>query len=107
MAVVQALDTPAHARAGIKLLDFKPFNPVDKRTEITYREDSTGKLKRVTKGMTGIIMELCTRNKTEALEEELEKDVEEYAVRGLRSLAVAYEELMGDDPSKKAMDSSP
>ena len=101
MAVVQALDTPAQARAGIKLLDFRPFNPVDKRTEIIYREESTGQLKRVTKGMTGVIMELCTRNKTEALEEQLEKDVEEYAVRGLRSLAVAYEELTGDDPSKE------
>jgi H+-transporting ATPase len=33
---------PARARAGIKLLDFKPFNPTDKRTEITYREEATG-----------------------------------------------------------------
>lgn len=40
------------ARQGIKLVDFKPFNPVDKRTEITYIEDSTGNMKRVTKGMT-------------------------------------------------------
>ena len=100
-AVVVAIGDPARAREGIKLLDFKPFNPVDKRTEITYREESTGKLKRVTKGMTGIIIELCTRNKTEALEDQLEKDVEEYAVRGLRALAVAYEELLGDDPSEE------
>ncbi|KAK7021921.1 hypothetical protein VNI00_017150 [Paramarasmius palmivorus] len=97
-SVVQALGDVARARAGIKLLDFKPFNPVDKRTEITYREEATGKLKRVTKGMTGIIIELCTRNKTEELENKLEADVEEYATRGLRALAVAYEELDGDDP---------
>ncbi|PPQ69946.1 hypothetical protein CVT25_001990 [Psilocybe cyanescens] len=97
MSVVQALGDSARARAGIKLLDFKPFNPVDKRTEITYREESTGKLKRVTKGMTGIIIELCTRNKTEEQESRLEHDVEEYATRGLRALAVAYEELSGDD----------
>ncbi|KAL0959810.1 hypothetical protein HGRIS_011491 [Hohenbuehelia grisea] len=96
-SVVQAIGDPARARAGIKLLDFKPFNPVDKRTEITYREESTGKLKRVTKGMTGIIIELCTRNKTEELENRLEADVEEYAQRGLRALAVAYEEVDGDD----------
>ena len=64
-SVVQALDDPTKARAGIKLLDFKPFNPVDKRTEITYREESTGKLKRSTKGMAGIVIDLCTRNKTE------------------------------------------
>jgi len=96
--VVGALDDPARARAGITLLDFKPFNPVDKRTEITYREESSGKLKRVTKGMTGIIIELCTRNKTEELENKLEADVEEFAARGLRALAVAYEEVEGDDP---------
>ena len=63
--IVGAIGDPSRARAGIKLLDFKPFNPVDKRTEITYREESSGKLKRVTKGMTGIINELCTRNKTD------------------------------------------
>lgn len=97
-SVVGALGDTTRARAGIKLLDFKPFNPVDKRTEITYREESSGRLKRVTKGMTGIIIELCTRNKTEDIENRLEADVEEFASRGLRALAVAYEELEGDDP---------
>jgi hypothetical protein len=41
-SVVQACGDPSRARAGIKLLDFKPFNPTDKRTEITYREEATG-----------------------------------------------------------------
>ncbi|KAF8761374.1 plasma membrane H -transporting ATPase [Rhizoctonia solani] len=95
--VVGTLDDPARARAGIKLLDFKPFNPVDKRTEITYREESSGRLKRVTKGMTGIIIELCTRNKTDEVENQLEADVTEFASRGLRALAVAYEELDHDN----------
>ncbi|TFK48909.1 plasma-membrane proton-e [Heliocybe sulcata] len=95
--VVGALGDTSRARAGITLLDFKPFNPVDKRTEITYREESSGKLKRVTKGMTGIIIELCSRNKTEDQENRLEADVEEFATRGLRALAVAYEELDGQD----------
>ena len=35
MSVVQALGDTARAHFGIKLLDFKPFNPV-KRTEITH-----------------------------------------------------------------------
>ncbi|KAH9963486.1 plasma-membrane proton-e [Lactifluus volemus] len=96
-SVVGALGDTARARAGIKLQDFKPFNPVDKRTEITYREESSGRLKRVTKGMTGIIIELCTRNKTDEIENRLEADVEEFASRGLRALAVAYEELEGED----------
>lgn len=81
------------ARKGIKLVDFKPFNPVDKRTEITYTEDATGAMKRVTKGMTGIIIELCTRGKTAEVEDQLEKDVEEFALRGLRALAVANEDV--------------
>ena len=95
--VVGSVPEPSKAHAGIKVLDFKPFNPVDKRTECTYREESTGKLKRVTKGMTGIIVEICSRNKTEEIENRLEADVEEFAMRGLRALAVAFEEVEGDD----------
>lgn len=96
--VVGSIPDPAQARAGITLLDFMPFNPVDKRTEITYREESTGRLKRVTKGMTGVIINLCTRNKTDEIEDRLEADVEEFARRGLRALAVAFEDVEHDDP---------
>ena len=95
--IVNSVPEPSKAHQGIKVLDFKPFNPVDKRTECTYREESTGSLKRVTKGMTGIIVELCSRNKTEEIENRLEADVEEFAMRGLRALAVAFEEVEGDD----------
>jgi H+-transporting ATPase len=87
----------AKAREGIKVVDFKPFNPVDKRTEATYIEESTGKMKRVTKGMTGVIIELCSRNKTAEVEDQLEKDVEEFAARGLRALAVAFEDVPSGD----------
>ncbi|KAH9454182.1 hypothetical protein MJO29_007141 [Puccinia striiformis f. sp. tritici] len=81
------------ARRGIKLVDFKPFDPVSKRTEITYIDIATGEMRRVTKGMTGKIMDLCTYNKTEEIERQLEADVEEFALRGLRALAVAYEDV--------------
>ncbi|KAJ7444129.1 hypothetical protein B0H11DRAFT_447029 [Mycena galericulata] len=83
--------------ARVLLLDLKPFNPTDKRTEITYREESTGKFKLVTKDMTGSIIELCSRNRTKELEGKLEQDVEGYATRCLHALAVAYEELNGHD----------
>jgi H+-transporting ATPase len=96
--VVGSVPDPSKAHASVKILDFKPFNPVDKRTECTYRDESTGKLKRVTKGMTGIIVELCSRNKTDDIKNRLEADVEEFAMRGLRALAVAFEEVKGDDP---------
>ena len=39
--------------------------------------------------MTGIIIELFTRNQTEELEERLEKDVEDFAIRGLLWLLLA------------------
>jgi H+-transporting ATPase len=100
--VVNCAGGPENARAGIKLIDFKPFNPVDKRTESTYIELSTGAVKRVTKGMTGIIIEICTRNKTSEMEDQLEKDVEEFARRGLRALAVAFEEVVGNSQEKGA-----
>ncbi|POW03736.1 hypothetical protein PSTT_10897, partial [Puccinia striiformis] len=35
------------ARRGIKLVDFKPFDPVSKRTEITYIDVATGEMRRV------------------------------------------------------------
>ncbi|GAA5993451.1 hypothetical protein JCM10908_002196 [Rhodotorula pacifica] len=91
--VTGAIPALEDARRGIKLLDFKPFNPVDKRTEITYTVDATGEMRRATKGMTGIIIELCSRNKTAEVEDQLEKDVEEFAARGLRALAVAVEDV--------------
>ncbi|KAJ7639564.1 plasma membrane H+-transporting ATPase [Roridomyces roridus] len=97
-SVIFALGDAAKAREGIELLDFKPFNSTDKRTEITYREVASGQLKRISKGMTVKIMDLCTRGVSTELEERLEEDVKEHARRGLRSLAVAYEEVDGDNP---------
>ena len=95
--VVNSLPDPSKAHTGIKVLDFKPFNPVDKRTECTYRDESTGGLKRVTKGMTGIIAELCRGEGSEKAKDKLEFDVQEFATRGFRALAVAFEEVGGDD----------
>ncbi|KAH9912736.1 plasma membrane H+-transporting ATPase, partial [Fomitopsis serialis] len=99
--VFGVLGDTSRARAGIKLLDFKPFNPVDKRTGSLTGRRALASSKRVTKGMTGIIIELCTRNKTEEQENKLEADVEEFAARGLRALAVAYEEVDGDNFARR------
>ncbi|PWN34819.1 plasma-membrane proton-e [Meira miltonrushii] len=95
--VVNTLGNTARARDGIQVLDFKPFNPVDKRTEVTYLETATGKVKRATKGMASTIMNLCTRNKTPEQEAALEADVNEFASRGLRALAVACEEVPSNE----------
>ncbi|KAF9913719.1 plasma membrane H+-ATPase [Lobosporangium transversale] len=93
--VVKSLPDPTLARAGIEQLDFIPFNPTDKRTEITYRRLSDNTVHRVSKGMSSIILDLCTRDKTEALVAQMHADVDEFARRGLRALAVAMESVPG------------
>ncbi|KAF8992428.1 hypothetical protein BDQ17DRAFT_1432366 [Cyathus striatus] len=65
-----------------------------RHTNITYLEEPSGKLKRITKAMSGIIIELCTRNKTEETGNGLEEVYIEYASLSLHTLAVAFE---GDD----------
>ncbi|CDH48314.1 plasma-membrane proton-e [Lichtheimia corymbifera JMRC:FSU:9682] len=94
--IVNSLPDPALARNGIEELEFKPFNPVVKRTEITYRRVEDGAVLRVTKGMSHTILDLCTRDKTEEQIKALNEGVDEFARRGLRALAVAVDEV----PSK-------
>lgn len=91
--IVNSLPDPKLARDGITELDFQPFNPVVKRTQITYRRESDGKILRVTKGMSHTILDLCTRDKTEEQIKALNDDVDEFARRGLRALAVAVDEV--------------
>ncbi|KAI8640035.1 plasma membrane H+-transporting ATPase [Parasitella parasitica] len=47
--IVNSLPDPKLARENIEELEFKPFNPVVKRTEITYKNLSDGAVLRVTK----------------------------------------------------------
>ncbi|KAL0577784.1 hypothetical protein V5O48_004213 [Marasmius crinis-equi] len=96
-AILSSVGGPTKARNGIEVLDFRLFNPVDGRVQITYRDKTTGSVRRVTKGMTGIIIERCD-NRTEELDDKVEADVEWFAQRALRVVAVAYEELEGEDP---------
>ena len=72
------------------------FNPTDKRTEITYKQTSDGKVHRISKGMSHAILDLCTRDKTDEQIKQLNDDVNEFAERGLRALAVAIEDVEND-----------
>jgi H+-transporting ATPase len=49
-AVVGMLADPKEARAGLQEIHFLPFNPTDKRTAITYIDNSDGKWYRASKG---------------------------------------------------------
>ncbi|KAI5660435.1 hypothetical protein M9H77_29228 [Catharanthus roseus] len=86
--IVGMLADPKEARAGITEVHFLPFNPVEKRTAITYI-DANGNWHRVSKGAPEQIIELC------GLKEDVKKKVhsiiDKFADRGLRSLGVAQQ----------------
>ncbi|GAB2269525.1 Plasma membrane ATPase 4 [Dionaea muscipula] len=86
--IVGMLADPKEARAGITEVHFLPFNPVDKRTAITYI-DSHGNWHRVSKGAPEQIIELCNlgteaRNRAHSI-------IDKFADRGLRSLGVGMQ----------------
>ncbi|GLT35399.1 hypothetical protein SLA2020_098560 [Shorea laevis] len=89
-AMVGMLADPKEARAGIQEVHFLPFNPTDKRTALTYI-DSDGKMHRVSKGAPEQILNLV-HNKSE-IERRVHAVIDKFAERGLRSLAVAYQEV--------------
>ncbi|XP_020548157.1 plasma membrane ATPase 2-like isoform X1 [Sesamum indicum] len=89
-AIVGMLADPKEARAGIQEVHFLPFNPTDKRTALTYI-DNEGKMHRVSKGAPEQILNLAY-NKSE-IERRVHSVIDKFAERGLRSLAVAYQEV--------------
>ncbi|CAL4937454.1 unnamed protein product [Urochloa decumbens] len=90
-AMVGMLSDPREAREGIEEVHFLPFNPVDKRTALTYIDLADGTWHRVSKGAPEQILDLChcgdnVRNLVHTV-------IDKYAERGLRSLAVARQEV--------------
>ncbi|XP_074556624.1 plasma membrane ATPase-like isoform X1 [Curcuma longa] len=89
-AMVGMLADQKEARAGIREVHFFPFNPVDKRTALTYI-DEEGKWHRASKGAPEQIMNLC--NCKEDVRRKAHTVIDKFAERGLRSLAVARQEV--------------
>ncbi|GFP97057.1 ATPase 8 plasma membrane-type [Phtheirospermum japonicum] len=85
-SIVNMLSDPKEARAGLTEVHFLPFNPVDKRTAITYY-DSNGNWHRCSKGAPEQIIELCELKGAEL--KKAHDIIDNYANRGLRSLGVA------------------
>ncbi|KAL3747878.1 hypothetical protein ACJRO7_016660 [Eucalyptus globulus] len=85
-SIVGTLADPKEARAGITEVHFLPFNPVDKRTAITYI-DGNGNWHRCSKGAPEQIMDLC--NLRGEAKKKAHSFIDNFAARGLRSLAVA------------------
>ncbi|XP_020552257.1 plasma membrane ATPase 4 isoform X2 [Sesamum indicum] len=86
--IVGMLADPKEARTGITEVHFLPFNPVEKRTAITYI-DSSGNWHRVSKGAPEQIVELCGLR--DDMKRRVHSIIDKFADRGLRSLAVAQQ----------------
>ncbi|KAL0463962.1 UNVERIFIED_CONTAM: Plasma membrane ATPase 4 [Sesamum latifolium] len=86
--IVGMLADPKEARAGITEVHFLPFNPVEKRTAITYI-DSSGNWHRASKGAPEQIVELCGLR--DDIKRRVHSIIDKFADRGLRSLAVAQQ----------------
>ncbi|CAI0376446.1 unnamed protein product [Linum tenue] len=80
----------AQARFGIREVHFLPFNPVDKRTALTYI-DSDNNWHRASKGAPEQILNLC--NCKEDVRRKVHAVIDKFAERGLRSLGVARQEV--------------
>ncbi|GAB2291451.1 Plasma membrane ATPase 4 [Dionaea muscipula] len=89
-AMVGMLADPKEARAGIREVHFFPFNPVDKRTALTYI-DANGDWHRASKGAPEQILDLCGCR--EDVRKKVHSVIEKFAERGLRSLAVGRQEV--------------
>ncbi|OIW19413.1 hypothetical protein TanjilG_09433 [Lupinus angustifolius] len=89
-AIVGMLADPKEARAGVREVHFLPFNPVDKRTALTYI-DADGNWHRASKGAPEQIITLC--NLREDVTKKAHAIIDKFADRGLRSLAVARQEV--------------
>ncbi|KAL9261719.1 ATPase 10, plasma membrane-type-like protein, partial [Drosera capensis] len=89
-AIVNMLSDPKEARANITEVHFMPFNPVDKRTAITYI-DADGNWWRASKGAPEQILALCQEK--DEIAGKVHSIIDKYAERGLRSLAVALQEV--------------
>jgi len=69
-----------------QIIHFRPFDPVHKRTEATVKT-ADGSSFKVTKGAPQVILEMSAN--AEQLQSEVEKEIENFAKRGFRSLGVA------------------
>jgi H+-transporting ATPase len=95
-----ALDTLTLNAVDMKSLDhmeqlaYMPFDPVVKRTEGTVRDTKTGKEFKTTKGAPHVLLKLIAdqgnlTKRDEKIQHAVEKDVQAFGHRGIRSLAVA------------------
>jgi H+-transporting ATPase len=76
-----------------KVIHFKPFDPVHKRTEATVKSKDDKQFD-VAKGAPQVILKMCKNAAT--VKSSVDKAVNDFAARGFRSLGVARAEQEGN-----------
>jgi len=76
-----------------KIVHFKPFDPVHKRTEATVKSKDDKQFD-VAKGAPQVILQMCKNGA--AVRSSVDKAVNDFASRGFRSLGVAHAEQEGN-----------
>jgi H+-transporting ATPase len=82
----------ADAMGRYRIVQFRPFDPVSKRTEATV-EDTAGSLFKVTKGAPQVVLSLVADEKT--IDSRVNSLVEAFAKKGYRALGVARTDKQG------------
>ena len=93
IAKAKELNIFDQASSGNKIMEFKPFDPVVKRTEATI-EDADGNRFKVSKGAPQAILSLIANK--ENIQSSVDEVVNAFAVRGFRALGVAKADAQGD-----------
>lgn len=70
------------------VLDYKPFDPVIKRSEVTVK-DENGNEVHISKGAPQAILDLLSSESKESSAKNINKHIEEFAQKGMRALGVA------------------
>jgi H+-transporting ATPase len=78
-------------RQGIEELHFMPFDPISKRTQITYKDTATGATRRASKGAPQYILQLCVGcpSAPQGLAELVHQRINDLARNGYRAVGVA------------------
>lgn len=74
--------------ASYKIQEFKPFDPVVKRSEVTVADQNNNTFK-ISKGAPQVILALLPRENKEKSTGSINKQINEFAAKGLRALGTA------------------
>ena len=87
-------------------LDFDPFDPSTKRTMATLRHKETNKMFRIAKGATKVMLEMCDQDHRNRIEKVFNEDIDAFAHRGIRAVAIIRTEDVSLDKEGKPTDAA-